>query len=69
MAGKIEGWGEITQAHLDALLQRRNVVRDKPTSMMRDFLTPNQWDKGYGKANVIVTREMAARFARGFGDK
>lgn len=62
-------WGEVSQAHLEALLGRKDVERSNPTSMMRDFLTPNQWDRGYGEANVFVSREMAARFARGFADK
>jgi len=62
-------WGEISEANLAILLERKGKERSRRTSMMRDFLEPAQWDEGYGAANVIVTREMAARFARGFGDQ
>jgi acyl dehydratase len=70
MAGDTQdGWGKISHTNLTALLERKGMERARRTSMMRDFLEPAQWDKGYGRANVIVTREMAARFARGFGDQ
>jgi len=64
-----EGYGEVTQAHLDNLLKRKGVERTERGSLMRGFLMPNQWDAGYGQSNFFISRETAGRFARGFADE
>jgi acyl dehydratase len=66
---KTDGWGEVTEAHLENLLKRRGVARTERGALMRGFLAPNQWDQGYGKANFFISRETAGRFARGFADE
>lgn len=64
-----EGWGEVTEAHLERLLQRKGVERSERGSLMRGFLVPNQWDAGYGESNFFISLETSARFARGFADE
>ena len=61
--------GEVTEASLNRLLERKGVERTKPGSMQQDFLTPSLWAEGdLAKANFVITSEMNERLARGIGD-
>ncbi len=64
-----EIWGEITQASLDRLLERRGVAREERGTMFRlnrSDSDPDAWRPTM--ANFAVSKETNGRLARGIGD-
>lgn len=65
-----EIWGEVTEASLERLLERKGVSRNERGSMFRLNLseeqTPESWRPSF--ANFAVTRETGGRIARGISD-
>lgn len=64
-----EIWGEITQASLERLLERRGVAREERGTMFRlnrSESDPDEWRPAM--ANFAVSKETAGRLARGIGD-
>lgn len=68
MMSKNENWGKINEDMLNRLLERKGVAKTEKGSIGKGFLQPYKWHDCYGKANILVTRETAARIARGISD-
>jgi hypothetical protein len=64
-----EIWGEITEASLERLLERKGVSRSERGTMFRINTTgeeKNAWKPQH--ANFAITRETNGRIARGIAD-
>lgn len=67
-----EIWGEITQASLDRLLERKGVSREERGTMFRINLSEEELAKAEAwrpkNANFQITKETGGRIARGIAD-